>query len=56
VQYTAFRTLGTDVFIEEYRGAEENISRDEDGQLTETCKGNKYLQIESHWTVLIIIL
>jgi hypothetical protein len=28
----------------------------EDGQLTETCKGNKYLQIESHWTVLRIIL
>jgi hypothetical protein len=22
----------------------------EDGQLTETSKGNKYLQIESHWT------
>jgi hypothetical protein len=21
----------------------------EDGQLTETCKGNKYLQIESQW-------
>jgi hypothetical protein len=28
----------------------------EDGQLTETCKGNKYLQTESHWTVLTIIL
>jgi hypothetical protein len=28
----------------------------EDGQLTDTCKGNKYLQIESHWTVLTIIL
>jgi hypothetical protein len=28
----------------------------EDGQLTETGKGNKYLQIESHWTVLAIIL
>jgi hypothetical protein len=26
------------------------------GQLTETCKGNKYLQIESRWTVLTIIL
>jgi hypothetical protein len=26
----------------------------EDGQLTETCKSNKYPQIESHWTVLII--
>jgi hypothetical protein len=24
----------------------------EDGQLTETCKGNKYLLIESHWTLL----
>jgi hypothetical protein len=28
----------------------------EDGQLTEICKGNKYLQIESHWIVLPIIL
>jgi hypothetical protein len=28
----------------------------QDGQLTETCKGNKYLQIESHWTVLTIIV
>jgi hypothetical protein len=28
----------------------------EDGQLTETCKGNKYLQIESHWMVLTIII
>jgi hypothetical protein len=27
-----------------------------DGQLTETCKGSKYLQVESHWTVLTIIL
>jgi hypothetical protein len=27
----------------------------EDGQLTETCKGNKYLQTESHWTVLTVI-
>jgi hypothetical protein len=26
----------------------------EDGQLTETCKGNKYLQIKSHWTVLTL--
>jgi hypothetical protein len=26
------------------------------GQLTETCKGNKYIQTESHWTVLTIIL
>jgi hypothetical protein len=28
----------------------------EDGQLTETCKSNKYVQIESHWTVLTIII
>jgi hypothetical protein len=28
----------------------------EEGQLTETCKGKSYLQIESHWTVLTIIL
>jgi hypothetical protein len=28
----------------------------EDGQLTETCKDNKYLQNESHWTVSTIIL
>jgi hypothetical protein len=28
----------------------------EDGQLTETCKGSKYPQIESHWTVLTIII
>jgi hypothetical protein len=28
----------------------------EDGQLTETCKSNKYLQIESHWTVLIVVI
>jgi hypothetical protein len=28
----------------------------EDGQLTKTCKGNKYLEIETHWTVLTIIL
>jgi hypothetical protein len=28
----------------------------ENGQLTKTCKGNKYLQTESHWTVLTIIL
>jgi hypothetical protein len=27
----------------------------EDCQLTETCKGNKYLQIESHWAVLTAI-
>jgi hypothetical protein len=28
----------------------------EDGQLTKTSKGNKYLQIESYWMVLTIIL
>jgi hypothetical protein len=28
----------------------------EDGQLTKTCKGNKYLQIEPHLVVLTIIL
>jgi hypothetical protein len=28
----------------------------EDGQLAEACKGKKYLQIESHWMVLTIIL
>jgi hypothetical protein len=28
----------------------------EDGELTETCKGNNYLQIESHLMVLTIIL
>jgi hypothetical protein len=28
----------------------------EDAQLTKTCKGNKYLQIESHWMALTIIL
>jgi hypothetical protein len=25
-----------------------------DGQLNETCKGNKYLQTESHWLTIII--
>jgi hypothetical protein len=28
----------------------------EDGQLTETCKGSKYIQIESHWMLLTIII
>jgi hypothetical protein len=28
----------------------------EDGQLTETSKGNNFLQIESHWMVLTIII
>jgi hypothetical protein len=28
----------------------------EDGQLTETCKGDKYLQIESDWTASAVIL
>jgi hypothetical protein len=35
---------------------EHDLMPSEDGQLTETCKGNKYLQIESHWTVLRIII
>jgi hypothetical protein len=26
----------------------------ENGQLTETCKGSKYIQIESHWMVIIL--
>jgi hypothetical protein len=32
------------------------LTASEDDKLTETCKGNKYLQIESHWTLLTIIL
>jgi hypothetical protein len=28
----------------------------EDGQLTETCKGSKCIQIGLHWTVLKIII
>jgi hypothetical protein len=28
----------------------------EDGQVTETCKGSKYLQIKSHWMLLTIII
>jgi hypothetical protein len=28
----------------------------DDGQLTETCKGSKHIQIESQWTVLTIII
>jgi hypothetical protein len=29
----------------------------EDGQLTETCRGNKInIHVESHWTALTIIL
>jgi hypothetical protein len=28
----------------------------EDGQLTETYEGSKYIQNESHWTVLTIIM
>jgi hypothetical protein len=28
----------------------------EDGQLTETFKDNKYLQIQSHWKLLTFIL
>jgi hypothetical protein len=33
-----------------------DLTPSEDGQLTETRKGNKYLQIESNWTVLTIII
>jgi hypothetical protein len=32
-----------------------DIKPSEDGQLTETCKG-LYIRIESHWTVLSIII
>jgi hypothetical protein len=28
-----------------------DLTPSEDVQLTETCKGNKYPQIEWHWTV-----
>jgi hypothetical protein len=35
---------------------EHDLMPSEDGQLTETCKGNKYLKIESHWMVSTIIL
>jgi hypothetical protein len=27
----------------------------EDGQLTETCKGSKYIHIESNWMMVTII-
>jgi hypothetical protein len=33
-----------------------DVMPSEDGQLTEACKGNKYLQIESHSMVLTIIV
>jgi hypothetical protein len=33
-----------------------NIKPSEGGQLTETCQGSQYLQIESHWTVLTIFI
>jgi hypothetical protein len=33
---------------------EHDLMSSEGGQLTETCKGNEYLQIESHWTVLTV--
>jgi hypothetical protein len=33
-----------------------DLMTSEDGQLIETCKDNKYLQIESQCTVLTIIL
>jgi hypothetical protein len=32
------------------------IMPSEDGQLTETRKGNKYIRIESHWTGLTIVI
>jgi hypothetical protein len=32
------------------------LTPSDDSQLTETCEDNKYLQIESQWTVLTIIL
>jgi hypothetical protein len=28
----------------------------EDGQMTEKCRGDECLQIESHWMILTIIL
>jgi hypothetical protein len=33
----------------------DDLMPSEDDQLTETCKGSKYPQIESHWTVLTIV-
>jgi hypothetical protein len=33
-----------------------DLKPSEYGQLTETCKGNKYLRTESDWMVLTIIL
>jgi hypothetical protein len=33
-----------------------DIKPAEDGRLTETCKGSKYIQFELHWTVLTIII
>jgi hypothetical protein len=33
-----------------------DIMLSEDGQLTETWKGSKYIQIESDWTVITIII
>jgi hypothetical protein len=33
-----------------------DIKPSEDGQLTETCKGSKYMQIDSHWMVLTFII
>jgi hypothetical protein len=33
-----------------------DIKPSEDGQITETYKGRKYIWTESHWTVLTIII
>jgi hypothetical protein len=35
-----------------------DLTPSEDGQLTKTCKGNKYvyIQIESRWTLLTIVI
>jgi hypothetical protein len=33
-----------------------DIMPSEDGQLTKTCTCSKYIQIESQWTVLTIII
>jgi hypothetical protein len=33
-----------------------DLMSSEDSQLTKTSKGNRYLQIESHWTVSTTIL
>jgi hypothetical protein len=33
-----------------------DIKSSEDGELTETCKGSKYIRIETRGTELVIIL